>query len=707
MSFLSPTLLAFTALASVPIIIHLLNRRRFMRVDWAPMKYLKLTIKNNRRRLRVEQLILLAVRTLVILLLIFAVARPVLSSTGLGSWLGGQSRTSRILVIDDSLSMGYRVDRRSALDAGKDAIREIARHIGAQDAVTAFTTSAPQDRIIREVHLENPGTLLGEIEKLKVTDTTSDWPATFKAIDASLAAAAFPHKEVTIVTDLRKSGWGTGVGEIANRWQAAGIAVRIVDVGTKATSNVALTGFEFEDPIVLAGEQAKIKASIRNDSTNAVTGAQAVLTVGDVSRPILLPDLPPGRVTEVPLAIDAAKPGQIAVKLDLPNDSLPADNVRWLAMDVRSSLDVQLVDGQPSPQPFEGASDFLQNAFISGPQPWRVDKRSDQEWVSAPLAPADVIVLANVASLSRQRIEAIERAVRNGTGLMIFAGENVDPAVYNGRLYRDGNGLLPAKLDRPIETPVTGLVVEALAQSPLAPLSKIAPEALARVKARKFLAASVPAKNESVRVLAKWNDPEGHPAVIEKRFGKGRVLLWTISANREWSDWPIDPTYVLAVRSAVAAIARAQPQQDNLAAGQPIEYQLEEGQAASEAKVTTSGREGAELGVVEKRPGGSIIRATQTYFAGPYVLSWKDATGKPMQHLYCVSGDKAESDLTPLEDSDLRGLLDRLRVTIVHYNAAGSALAQNGKEIWRTFAVAVLALLAVETVLAVWVGRER
>src|SRR5438309_8676775 len=103
MPFLVPSLLWFSALASVPIIIHLLNRRRFMRVDWAPMKYLKLTIKTNRRRLRIEQMILLAIRTLVVILIIMAVARPVLSPNAMGSWLAGHGRTSRIVVIDDSL----------------------------------------------------------------------------------------------------------------------------------------------------------------------------------------------------------------------------------------------------------------------------------------------------------------------------------------------------------------------------------------------------------------------------------------------------------------------------------------------------------------------------------------------------------------------------------------------------------------------------
>src|SRR3954462_12631527 len=117
MTFFAPIFLPLLALASVPIIIHLLNRRRFQTGEWGPMKYLKLTIKTNRRRLRIEQIILLAIRTLIVILIILAVARPVLSPTGLGGWLPARGRTSRIVVTDDSLSMGYREHGRPAFEA--------------------------------------------------------------------------------------------------------------------------------------------------------------------------------------------------------------------------------------------------------------------------------------------------------------------------------------------------------------------------------------------------------------------------------------------------------------------------------------------------------------------------------------------------------------------------------------------------------------
>src|SRR3954470_1337174 len=105
--FLSPLLIWGTLLGLIPLVIHLLNRRRFRRVEWAPMRHLKLTIQRNRRRIEIEQLLLLLMRVAALVLLFFFLARPVLNPTGLERWLGTGGRSSQVVLIDDSLSMGY------------------------------------------------------------------------------------------------------------------------------------------------------------------------------------------------------------------------------------------------------------------------------------------------------------------------------------------------------------------------------------------------------------------------------------------------------------------------------------------------------------------------------------------------------------------------------------------------------------------------
>src|SRR5687768_12692952 len=215
-------------LASVPIIIHLLNRRRFRLVEWAPMKYLHLTIKTNRRRMRIEQLLLLIVRTLVVALLFVALARPALSASGLGGWLASRARTSRVIVIDDSLSTGYQAERRSAFESAREAAAQVVRAIGAQDAVTVVRTSRPDEPLVREASVSDPSKLLSQLSALAPADSACDWAAVFKHLDNVLSAATHPQKELIVLTDLRRSGWAGDVAEWTARWAGQSVDVRIV-----------------------------------------------------------------------------------------------------------------------------------------------------------------------------------------------------------------------------------------------------------------------------------------------------------------------------------------------------------------------------------------------------------------------------------------------------------------------------------------------
>src|SRR3954469_11602497 len=106
-NFSNPLLFQFgIAAASLPIIIHLLNRRKFREMPWAAMRFLLAAIRKNQRRIKIEQWLLLAVRTLLVILVVSAMAKPFLESVGAIPLLTGQ-RTHRVVVLDGSLSMGY------------------------------------------------------------------------------------------------------------------------------------------------------------------------------------------------------------------------------------------------------------------------------------------------------------------------------------------------------------------------------------------------------------------------------------------------------------------------------------------------------------------------------------------------------------------------------------------------------------------------
>src|SRR5687768_3103307 len=101
--FLNPVMLFGTAAVSVPIIIHLLNKRKFDRVQWAAMRFLQTSVEQNQRRIELEDIILLILRCLLLLFLAFALARPTMQRAG--GILGGTS-VNAVVVVDNSYSMG-------------------------------------------------------------------------------------------------------------------------------------------------------------------------------------------------------------------------------------------------------------------------------------------------------------------------------------------------------------------------------------------------------------------------------------------------------------------------------------------------------------------------------------------------------------------------------------------------------------------------
>src|SRR3954454_18790743 len=185
-TFLSPLLIWGTLLGVIPLIIHLLNRRRFRRVEWAPMRYLKLTIQRNRRRIEIEQLLLLLLRIALPVLLFFFLARPILNPTGLERWIGSAGRSSPGVLPHASLSMGYAAGGPAAFQRAKEVAAALMVAIRPQDRCTLVTTSAPRAPVLREVEGARRDDLSAGVSSLALTGTHAAWPSVLEGVDEVL-----------------------------------------------------------------------------------------------------------------------------------------------------------------------------------------------------------------------------------------------------------------------------------------------------------------------------------------------------------------------------------------------------------------------------------------------------------------------------------------------------------------------------------------
>lgn len=719
MSFLAPLLLWGTLLGSVPLIIHLLNRRRFRRVEWAPMRLLKLTIRRNRRRIQIEQLLLLLLRIAIPILLFLMLARPILDPTGLEGWAGFGGRTSRIVLVDDSLSMGFSTEGPPAFHRAREVAADLLSGANPQDRCSLVTTSSPRVPVLLEVEGSRGDELAGAALGLMQTETLGSWPTVLDGLDAVLEASTYPKPQVTIVTDLRRSGWDEGVSALAQRWNERGVQLRIVDVGEEAGANLAVEALEPIDRTILADAESRWSATIRNDSPRSLTGLSAIVRVDDAPAEVPLPEIAPGQSAQVPITVRFPGPGPHVLSIELPDDALPGDNRRWAAVSVKDALRIRLVDGEPSSEPFGGEVDYLAAPLTIGvgeAEAWRVEVALEEDFLSDRLDPPDVLVLANVASPTREQADRLARLVREGMGLMIFTGGQIDVGLYHDLLDRDDARLLPARMRSVVDQEIRGLVVEQVRPSPLEALLELRASALERVSVRQIMTVDDPAEEEAtgeVRVLARWNDPSRSPAIIERVVGEGRVLLWTTTADRDGSDWPIEPSFVLAVREAVRGSARPTSLETIISAGEPVrqvvrtDMQLEdvrlfppndaEPVALSAVPISDPSDDGAAV----------AIDVTDTRRGGLYRIAWDEGLIGLQQAIYAANPDPRESQLDRIGADELKGMLRPLDVEVATARTGDAMRSPTGRELWRPMAACLLGFMLFEPVLAAWVGRSR
>jgi len=717
-TFLSPLLIWGTLLGAIPLIIHLLNRRRFRRVEWAPMHYLKLTIQRNRRRIQLEQLLLLLLRISLPVLLFFYLARPVLNPTGLEQWLGTGGRSSQVVLIDDSMSMGYAAGLAPAFQRALQAASGLLASMRPQDHCTVVTSSAPRVPVIHDVEGSRRDEISSAVASLPLTATHAAWPAVLQGVDEVLRSCTYPKRQLTIVTDLRKSGWDRGVEAVTRRWREEGVRVRIVDVGSDEVANVALEELVAGDRTILAGPASAWEAVIRNDSPRTLTGVKAILRVDDRPTEVVLPEIAPHQTARVPFSVPFPGSGPHELSFQVPDDELPGDNQRWASVPVKDSLLIRLVDGEPSTEPFGSEVDYLAAPLSIGVGPaeaWRVEVVQDHDFLSQRLDPADVLVLANVAAPTPEQVERLVRLVKAGMGLLIFTGAKLDVGLYNDFLHRAPDPLLPFPLKSLVDESIRGLFIEPLRPSPFEKLLDLKPSALERVTVRQIMTVDEEGDQNQVRVLACWNNPGRSPAVAERVVGDGRVLLWTTTADRAGNDWPIEPSFVLAVREAVRGAARPTRFDNTITAGEPIRRVVYSSQPISNANLNLpGGGEPRSLSVVpfadepgEKGP-GAFITVPDTRFAGAYRLAWDEGSLGTQQDLYAANFDRRETALERLGAPELQSLLEPLEVEIAKARGDGADLfAATGREIWRDLVAALLVLLVVESIFATWVGRSR
>ena len=210
MTFLNSAILFGLAAAAIPIVIHFLTRQKAKTILFSSLRFLKLLENQQIKRLKVKQILLLIIRTLIVLLLVLAFARPTMKGR-LFSGIGASAKTSAVLILDNSLSMGIRSNGQLLYDRAKKAAQDLKDVFSFGDEIFGIysTKGTP---VIYEGARYNFETVSKIIQKSKLSQNSTDLTAALLEAKNILNKCENINKEIYLITDLQE----TGIKEIKN-----------------------------------------------------------------------------------------------------------------------------------------------------------------------------------------------------------------------------------------------------------------------------------------------------------------------------------------------------------------------------------------------------------------------------------------------------------------------------------------------------------
>jgi hypothetical protein len=731
MGFLNPLLLFGLAAVSVPIIIHLLNRRRFHKVVWAAMRFLQTSVEKNQRRMRIEDMILLILRCALIALLALALARPAFKSASTD--ILGQSKVTAVVILDNSGSMGMSDGTMTRFEKAKKAAEQALDTMPGGSATAVFLASDIADAPVPEPTFDF-NLARKTIRDARLTDRATDlMPAIRRALDTLKQRIAI-RKEIYLVTDGQLAGWKQ-LTEIQQALDSARREVRLhlIFTGEHEERNLAVTELRNASGLTPVKQPLRFEARVTNFGRDEARNVRVTLSVDNEppSDEFLIDSLAAGAAKSVSLFAKLRAEGFHAITARIPEDRLPTDDRRTLSVRAIKEVRVLLVDGEPGTDPRESETFFLRHALVPVPGGETANYFVKTTTVAGPelgtarLDDFDAVVLANVPDASEVVTKNLQQYVRRGGGLIIFAGSRINTAYYNDQLGKKYD-LLPATFaaprgnaeqdaeyftvrDRDLDHPIVSIWNDPSAGT----LSSVR-----YYRAYDLVPApyTKPAEDASGRNAAPGGPPRvvlkfshGAPAIVERPFGLGRVVMFASTADTAWNDLPVRPAFVPLIHRTLGALVQRQDESLNVRVGERFTRRVAPEWLDKDARIFKPRQTDALLDLrhIEMVNGSPVVQYDQTDLSGIYEV----AVGDDKSALrFAAQPDPAESSLDELSAEQKKLLATVARVVEWGPNVSLRDQVErerSGAEFWLPIIILALIFAAAETFLGQWFSRSK
>jgi len=751
MTFLASWFLIGLVSVSIPLVLHLRRSRRRQKIFFSTTQFFDERFVRSARRARIQDLLLLILRMALLAFFVLALAQPLIrapwgQAAGLSKLVGlGENARHVAIILDDSASMAALSERGVLLDRAKagaiSLIDELSPSRGDKATVILAGEREAGPKILFERPTGDMEAVRDAVREVSLTDlaTNVEWAirAGAEGIGA-LGRSSTPGgaKEIYVFSDFQETALPAGNDP------ALGIAGVLFLVATRPNAgnitNLSVDALQYSTARPMVSVPFTFRTLLTNHGSEPCGAVVSLVIDGQtVSQKNI--DLEGRRSRLIRLRHRFAKAGWHGGKVVLSGaeaEMLTSDNQRHFALYVDDHMRLLAINGAPSTLAAQDELFFFRLALTvlaenrpaavtdaaPAKAPIPVEQITPQQVTMQKLAQYRVAVMANVAELSPQALEALEKYVDQGGSLLITLGDRVNAESYNRCLgsHRLHGGLLPGKLLRLIEPAGSedrifsedirdaGFIAALNGRHPaLAGFNEGKLGSLTNVRFTKRYEVDPGSADVLMR------GPSGKALLTESRFGQGRVMLFVSSIDRDWSNFPLEAAYLPWLYRIVSYLGQPGTQRANfLRTGQVVELPASVTQLRTLVIFKPDGTAGYRQSDPRESNPTAPNAFTDTRQAGLYVvrLAVEAETAKPRM-MFATNIPPEESQLQYLEKEDLETIAgpDVSVVCVDNPESVKEAivLARHGYGLWDLFLSAALIVALVEPLLASRLSKRR
>lgn len=668
MGFGNIGLLIGMALGVIPIIIHLINRRRAKLLRFAAIEFLLLSDKRLARRLKLKQILVLALRVLLIAALAFALAKPYIEPD-VAAGPDVSEPGAVVLLIDDSASM-QATDRsgESRLQRALGMARALIEEGGARTSFAIVAMGAPA-RLLTPGLTYDHAEASRALERIRPEARGQDLEGALREAGRVLSESGERRRRVIALSDQAAHAWRP-----IDPWTwvpLSGFERPALGEDPEARENlavidvVALEPGAADDrglvPMQVKATIANYGASERSVRAELKLGSTVVADVVTVS---------PGSTREVPFKFEGqagVSRGVVTLTAESGN-ALALDDEFYFTVGARRAIQTLVVNGAPRTTTWLDEVFFLRAAMAvtaPGETPIAASVVTATELTQARIDAADVVILANVGRLTREQVLGLEQFVDKGGGVFIAVGDE-----WAGEPTRMQE--LNTMYGRLLPFPVRELKTSGRPEDPRAVLAALGIvsvefahpifQVFDGLEDASLFKANVTSHvlvdtepRPGARVLASFTG--GVPALVEAPLGRGRVVMLTTTIDRDWADVALRTSFPPLVQRIAGYLARALDRAGGagFTVGEEIKAKIPDGSGPL-VLVAPDGSE-SPLEAVEDSP---TVFVGMPSMAGHYAVMRAGERERALP--FAVNVDRKESDLRAVSEAvmtEVAGVLMR------------------------------------------------